>query len=138
MSKRIFTQQQLKQLLDNGNTTKCSERSISYSKDFKIKAVQQYTEQGLSPREIFKQAGFDLSVIGKQKADDCLLRWKRIFRTKGCGGLSKEARGKGRGGGRPKTTGLTDADKIKRLEAEVAYLKAENDFLAKLRANKKR
>jgi transposase-like protein len=138
MSKRIFTQEQLKQLTDNKNTSKCSERSISYSKDFKIKAVQQYIEQGLSPREIFKQAGFDLGVIGKQKADDCLLRWKKTYRIKGQGGLSKETRGKGRGGGRPKTKYQTDKAQIKYLEAQVAYLKAENDFLAKLRASKKR
>jgi len=138
MSKRIFTQEQLKHLVDNESVAKCSERSISYSKDFKIKAVQQYIKQGLSPREIFKQAGFDLGVIGKQKADDCLLRWKKTFRTKGQGAFSKETRGKGRGGGRPKTNYQTDKEQIKYLEAQVAYLKAENDFLAKLRAGKKR
>jgi hypothetical protein len=45
------------------------------------------------------------------------------------------ARGRGRGGGRPRVKG-TDADKIKWLEAKVAYLKAENDFLVKLRAKR--
>jgi len=29
------------------------------------------------------------------------------------------------------------ADKLERLEVEVAYLKAENDFLAKLRAKRR-
>ena len=48
-----------------------------------------------------------------------------------------ENRGKGRGGGRPKTKGITPEDRIKRLEAENAYLKAENDFLAKLRAKRR-
>lgn len=43
---------------------------------------------------------------------------------------------RGRGGGRPKTKWLTDVDKIKWLEAENAYLKAENNFLAKLQAKK--
>ena len=43
---------------------------------------------------------------------------------------------RGRAGGRIKTKNLSDADKIKRLEAQVAYLKAENDFLAKLRAKR--
>ena len=39
--------------------------------------------------------------------------------------------------GRPKTKGLTDTDKIKRLKIEVAYLKAKNDFLVKLRAKER-
>ncbi len=46
-----------------------------------------------------------------------------------------ETRGKG-SSGRPRTKNLSDTDKIKRLETQVAYLKAENDFLAKLRAKR--
>jgi hypothetical protein len=54
---------------------------------------------------------------------------------KGEGAFGIETRGKG--GGRPKKIKDTnDTDKIKRLEAEVAYLKAENDFLIKLRAKR--
>jgi len=137
MIKKIFSKEEVQYLLENVNVTKCSAKSITYSKNFKLTAINQYVEQGLSPREIFRQAGFKLEVIGKDKADDCLRRWRTTFRNKGAEGLT-ETRGKGQGGGRPKTRELTDADKIKRLETEVAYLKAENDFLAKLRAGKKR
>jgi len=35
--------------------------------------------------------------------------------------------------GRPKTNWQNDKEKIKYLETKIAYLKAENDFLAKLR-----
>lgn len=136
MSKRIFTQEQIQQLLSNENVTRCSGKAISYSKDFKIKAVAQYNESGFSPREIFRLAGFDLQIFGEKKADHCLTRWRKTFRTKGQGELLKETRG--RGGGRPKINDCDDAAKIKRLETEIAYLKAENNFLAKLRANKKR
>ncbi len=120
----------------NENIARCSERSITYSKDFKMKAMRQYHEEGVSSSEIFRRAGFDLDVIGKRKPKGCFTDWNRIYRKKGIAGLAFETRG--RGGGRPKTKDLTDADKIKRLETEVAYLKAENDFLAKLRASKKR
>jgi transposase-like protein len=136
MSKKKFTSKQIQQLLNNDNVIKCSNKAISYGKDFKINAVKQYNENGLSPREIFKQSGFDPKVLGKQRISHCLLRWRKIFRTKGMTGLVSETRGRGRG--RPKIKDLSDADKIKRLEVEVAYLKAENDFLAKLRASKKR
>lgn len=135
MSKRIFTREQIKQLLTNENVVRVS-KTIVYSKDFKIKAVKLYNEQGLTSSEIFKQAGFDLNIIGKEKPHDCLKGWKKIYKLKGEEGLKTETRGKGGGGGRFKTKNLTDAEKIKWLEAENAYLKAENDFLAKLRAKR--
>ena len=133
MSKRIFTKEQAKQLLRNRNVSACSERSITYSNDFKIRAVKLY-KQGLTSREIFKQAGFDLNAIGRDQPKECLKRWNKTWRVKGEGGLSAETRGHPGRPGKPKD--LSDADKIKRLEAEIAYLKAENDFLAKLRAKR--
>src|SRR3989339_372314 len=137
MDKKMFTQEQIEQLLKNENVTRCSEKAISYSKTFKVEAVKLYNEKGLTPREIFNQAGFDLKIIGKHKPKGCLGRWNKLFKIKGSGGLEIETRGKSKGGGRSKTKGLSDADKIKRLETEVAYLKAENDFLAKLRAKRR-
>lgn len=85
--------------------------------------------------EIFMEAGFDLAVIGNENPKECLKRWRKTFKTKGVAGLLKDKRGKG--GGRPRTKNLTDKEKIEYLEAKVAYLKAENDFLAKLRVAQK-
>jgi hypothetical protein len=134
MSKIRYTQEQIKKLLKNKNVSKCSEKSISYNKSFKIEAVHQYNDEGLCSREIFEKAGFDLNVIGKGKAKDCLQDWNKIFRIKGSEGLLNEKRG--RDGGRSKTKWKTEAERIEYLEAQVAYLKAENDFLAKLRAKR--
>ena len=137
MSKRIFNQEQVDELLKNKNVARCSEKSITYDKDFKRTAVRQYNDHGLTSGEIFRQAGFDLGIIGEDTPKESLRRWNRVYQTKGLDGLV-DSRGKNGGGGRPKIRDLNDADKIKRLETEVAYLKAENDFLAKLRASKKR
>lgn len=138
MSKRRFTADQITKLLKNKNITKCSEKSISYNKKFKLQAIKQYKETGYSPKMIFEEAGFDLILIGKNVPDESLHRWRKTYASKGVLGLNTETRGRGHGGGRPKTKGLTDADRIKRLETENAYLKAENNFLAKLRAAQKR
>lgn len=110
-------------------------KSITYSKDFKIRAVKLYNEQGLTSTEIFRQEGFDLNLLGKDKPKDCLKRWNKVYRANGERGLMVETRGR-LGGRHKKPRDKTDMDKIKRLEVEVAYLKAENDFLAKLRARK--
>lgn len=131
----MFNQDQIKELLSNKYVAKCSEKSITYSNDFKLEAVAQYINEGLTAREIFRMAGFSLSTIGRKQPVECLKRWKKIFRSKGRKGLMAEARG-GKGGRSKKPTDISDAAKIERLEAEVAYLKAENDFLAKLRAKR--
>lgn len=120
MSKRIFTNEQVEQIQRNSNVSACSHKSITYSEDFKLKALAQYKE-GLTSREIFTLAGFDVEMIGKKTPKGCLRRWRRST---------------GKRGGRPKTRGVTEEDKIKRLEAQVAYLKAENSFLAHLRAKR--
>lgn len=134
MSKRRFTAEQIADLQMNNNVARCSDKAITYDKDFKLRAIKQYIDDGLSAKQIFKDAGFDLNIIGQDKPKTCLKDWRRVFKIKGAAGLMLEARG--RGGGRPRTIELTDAKKIEYLEAKVAYLKAENDFLAKLRAKR--
>ena len=132
MSKRIFNEVQIEILLKNPNIEGCSEKSIRYRKEFKISAVRSY-HQGLPASEIFRQARFDIEMIGLKIPDDCLFRWWMIYKEKGEEGLMLDGRGKSKLGGRPKTSWLNKEEKIKYLEAQVVYLKAENDFLAKLR-----
>jgi len=133
MNKRIFTKEQIDELLKNINVSACSEKSITFTKDFKLLAVNKY-EQGLTSTEIFKEAGIDPDLIGRNQPHESMSRWRKLFEAKGEDGFS-EKRGKN-STGRPRTKGITEADRIKRLEAENAYLRAENDFLIKLRAKK--
>jgi transposase-like protein len=133
MSKRIFNEEQIKELLQNKKVARCSEKSISYQKDFKIEAVKRYLDEGAPPNQIFKDAGFNLNIVGRDIPGYCLHSWLKIFRVKGIQELSVETRGRGKGGGRPKTNWSNEKEKIRYLEAENAYLKEENRFLAKLR-----
>jgi len=133
MNKRILTKEQIEILLRNPNVARCSSKSISWRKDFKLLAVRKYQE-GLPPSEVFRQARLDIHMIGQETPKDCLRRWLKTFRRKGEAGLQVDGRGQSKGGGLPKNlANLTDEEKLKRLEAEVAYLKEENRFLAKLR-----
>jgi transposase len=131
MSKRIFSKGEIAELLRNRHVAKCTPRSITYCADFKIAAARQYRE-GIPGKEIFRKAGFDLRVIGPDNAKFRVRDWLRIFKARGVEGLRIDARSRG---GRPRTRG-SDTDKIKWLEAKVAYLKAENAFLTKLRAKR--
>ena len=132
MSKRIFNKEQIKSLLRNPNISHCSEKSISYKKDFKILAIKEW-RKGLPAQEIFRQAGFNTNIIGKKTPKECLFRWRKIYNERAKAGLENDGRGKSKSGGRPKIKWKNDQDKIKYLETEVAYLKAENDFLVALR-----
>lgn len=136
MGKRLFSPEQVERLLRNPNVIKCSAKAISYNKAFKVQAVKQYYEDGFSFKNIFTNAGFDLNLIGEDAPKSCLKRWKKTFKSRGLDGLTYERRGKG-ATGRPRVKGMTDEERIIKLEATVAYLKAENDFLVKLRAQRK-
>ena len=132
MSKRIFTQEQIASLRVNKHVAGCSEKSITYHGDFKLAAVRRYQE-GLSPASIFAEAGFALALIGRKTPKWCLENWRKIFNAKGAQGLRNDGRGKHSGGRPPGLARMNEKEKLKYLEAQVAYLEAENAFLAKLR-----
>lgn len=129
MSIRIYSDEQVKDLQANPNVAKCSNNSITYSKDFKIKAVKTNQETGKGPNTIFLEAGFDLRVIGKRKPKSCLRLWKKIYQAKGEKGLATESRGR-----KIKDQPLVD---LEYLQAKVAYLEAENNFLRNLKTKNK-
>jgi len=132
MGKLRYSEEQVKTLQANPNVKKCSDKSITYSKDFKLRAVKTFYE-GQSANAIFKLAGLDPAVIGKWKPRACLKLWKRIYKTHGEAGFAQENRGRS-GGRRPKDQRSAD---VKYLQAKVAYLEAENNFLRNLKTKNK-
>jgi transposase-like protein len=133
MSKFRYSEEQVKALEANPNVKKCSSKSITYSKDFKIKAVKAWLEEGQSPNAIFKRAGLDPDVIGQWRPENCLKLWRKIYKAHGEAGLTNENRGKN-GGRRPKDKQSSD---VEYLQAKVAYLEAENNFLRNLKTKNK-
>lgn len=131
MRQTTFNKEQIEELLKNKNVARFSRKNITYTNDFKIRAVMQYLKEGTVPRGIFKQAGFDLGVLGKYKPKYLMYDWLKLYKKKGVDGLRVRANGSGRP---KKSPPGSYKEKIKRLELEVVYLKRENDFLAKLRA----
>jgi transposase-like protein len=125
---RILTKEQVKILKQNENIRRCSCKSISYKKKFKEEAIRLYNEEGLAATEIFTRAGIDLDIIGKRVPNRLMYQWKmslmpgeKIKRFKPQ--LSEEVKAE---------------NNINRLKSRIAYLEAENDFLAKIRAGKRK
>jgi transposase len=57
----IFTKEQIAELRRHPCTFGVSERLISYTYEFKKRALELYAE-GISPNEIWKRAGFDVKI----------------------------------------------------------------------------
>jgi hypothetical protein len=118
-TKRKITEEQKQILLQNPNVFNVGKVSIYYTKDFRKKAVELFY-QGYTPKEIFKDAGFDLNIIGKSAPAICLGNWR--FHDK------KRKQKK------ENLLKQNQSDELKKILAENKYLKAENEFLKKLEA----
>jgi transposase len=129
---KIFNEHEVKQLENNPNVQNVTDRAITYTPAFKLSAVKAYKD-GQTPMEIFLKAGFEMNVIGHQKPKQCLLRWREAFDAYGEDDLLENRRGKS-STGRPSSRGLTTEEKLKRAEARIKLLEAENDLLKKLEA----
>ena len=132
MGKRHFSSHEIRQLEANPNVKHVSDKSITYAAKFKIAAVKAYAE-GQKPADIFVNAGFDLDMIGHEKPNSSLKRWRNVYEAHGETGLLEERRGK-ESTGRKSASELSVEEKLKRAEARIKLLEVENDFLKKLEA----
>ena len=83
---------------------------MKFTKEFKQKAIK-LKKKGVHPNDILKNNGYDISGKQKDYAGKLINEWKRSVLQ------SKEGE---------------QEKRIEYLEAQVVYLKAENDFLTKL------
>lgn len=130
MSKINFNEHQRKLLEMNPNVLSVSDRTIQYAPAFKIRAVKE-NQAGKGPVQIFIENGFDLEMIGNQRAQSALKGWRRTYQTYGEEGFLEERRGKG-STGRPTEENLSVEKKLEKAEARIKYLQAENELLKKL------
>lgn len=128
MSKKLFSEKGISQLSKNKNIVTVSNKSITYTFEFKKHFIEEYHLKKL-PRIIFEEAGFDVEVLGKKRIQTASNRWRKAFKQNGELGLKDSRKASS---GRPLTRILTDSEKVKRLEAQIEYLKIENEFLKKL------
>jgi transposase-like protein len=130
---RTFSKEQMSQLENNPNVQRVSEISITYAPTFKLESLKAY-EEGQSPMEIFLKAGFDIEAIGHKIPKESLKRWRDQHAAYGDEGVLQDQRGRGSKGSKSENNELSPEEKLKRAEARIKFLEAENDFLKKLEA----
>lgn len=131
MNRRIFTKEQIDQISKNRNVRRCSAKSVMYAQSFKLDSLKKYNDEGMGAVQIFEEAGFDLSVIGNRRPNKLMNQWNNAL-------LPKRKLEMPLHRARLKAKRMASGRQIGSLKAKIDYLEAENDFLARLRAEKRR
>lgn len=129
MSKKIFTEKEIKLLSHNPYVKSVSSKGITYTDEFKQIFITDKLS-GKLPRQIFEECGFDIEVIGMNRVHSADKRWRAAYGENGVSGLRDSRSGSS---GRPRERELTLEEKYARLEAQNNLLKAENELLKKIR-----
>jgi len=129
MSKKIFTAKEIKLLSSNNYVKSVSSKGITYTDEFKHIFIAE-KEKGKFTREIFKEYGFDVEVLGTDRIQSASKRWQRAYKKNGITGLRDTRAGNS---GRLADRELSLEEKNARLEAQINLLKAENELLKKIR-----
>lgn len=129
MSKKLFTEKEIKLLSSNNYVKSVSSKGITYTDEFKHIFIAE-KQKGKFARQIFEEFGFDVEVLGTERIKSASKRWQAVYAKNGIIGLCDTRAGNS---GRKKERKLTLEEKNARLEAQINLLKAENELLKKIR-----
>lgn len=127
MSKITFSSDDIDILNRNTNVLRVSEKSITYTDEFKRHFIEEYLA-GKLPRIIFEEAGFDLNMLGYRRAEQSAGRWLRAYNQNGIIGL-RDTRTEN--SGRPRIKELTQEEIIAKQEAKIKLLEGQVELLKK-------
>ena len=126
MSNKIFTIEEQEKLRVNPYVKNVTDKSITYTEEFREYFINQY-KQGKLPKEIFKEAGFDINILGNKRIKSNTNRFKKMSeRIEGFKDTREE------NSGRPLKHELTDEENNVKLKEENLKLKQQLEFLKKM------
>jgi putative transposase len=128
MSKKLFSIKEIEVLSNNQYVKFISERAINYTDEFKTLFIAEYN-MGKLPMSIFKQAGFDVTILGNDRVWCASKRWRKAYMESG--GLALRDNRKFNSGRHIKHE-LTINEILAKKDAEIAYWKAEAELLKKI------
>lgn len=138
MGRGNLNEEEIRTLRKNPYVVDVNERGVSYSKDFKFLFIKEYM-QGKKPTAIFKDAGFDVKVLGSKRIERACARWKESYEAGTLGVRSAKLEKYGSAGARRIENDAID-DEIDRLKEsaldicrnqmkEIKRISAENEML---------
>lgn len=138
MGRGNLNEEEIRTLRENPYVVDVNERGVSYSKDFKFLFIKEYM-QGKKPTAIFRDAGFDVKVLGSKRIERACARWKESYEAGTLGVRSAKLEKYGSAGARRIENDAID-DEIDRLKEsaldicrnqmkEIKRISAENEML---------
>ena len=131
MWKYYFTDEQVELLKKNKHVKHVSNKSISYTLEFKKLFILEYGIK--SATIIFEKAGIPKSILGYERIKASISRWKKQYNERS----SLEDTRKDNTG-KPITRDLTPEEIIEKQKLQIETLKLENEFLRQIRRLKRR
>ena len=129
MSKKIFTEKEIKQLSTNKYVKSVSSKGITYTDEFKHIFIAE-KEKGNLREKYLNNVGLMLRSWGWIEFIQRVKDGEKLTIMNGIIGL-RDTRAEN--SGRPRERELTLEEKNARLEAQINLLKAENELLKKIR-----
>ena len=126
MSKILFTDAQVKKLRKNKWIKNITNKGITYTDEFKYKLVKECENYKKFPQDVFRECGIDPEIVGERRYANAADRWRKQLKKTG---EIKNSRKNSTG--RFRIHELSDKEKLKRAEAKIKLLEAENELLKK-------
>ena len=126
MSKILFTDVQVKKLSKNKWIKNITNKGITYTDEFKYKLVKECENYKKFPQDVFRECGIDPEIVGKKRIECSAYRWRKQINS--TGEISDTRTTKS---GNTIKHELSDKEKLKRAEAKIKLLEAENELLKK-------
>ena len=138
MSNIIFTKEQQEYLIKNLWVKNVTEKSIMFTEEFKVYFLNEYN-LGMLPKQIFKNAGFDIEVLGDKRIEQCTARFKKQnARPEGLADTRKTNSGRCK---EPRQLTLEEENELLRkknlqLQQELEFLKKMEFLVRQVKFNK--
>ena len=123
MSKKLFTDVQVKKLSKNKQIKNVTNKEITYTNEFKYKLVKECENYKKFPQEVFRECGIDSEIVGKGRIEASAHRWRKQLNY-----IGKITDTRTTNSGNTLKRELSDKEKLERAEARIKLLEAENEL----------
>jgi len=128
LSKNIFSKTDIAILEKNQNVTRVSEKSITYTDEFKRAFIEAYLKGEKSPRTIFSEFGFCAEMLGAKRYEQAVARWIKAYNKDGIIALRDTRK---ETSGRPRKKELSPQEIIEQQETQISLLEGQIELLKK-------
>ena len=83
MSRKLFTDAQVKKLTKNKWIKNITNKGITYTNDFKYKLVKECENYKKFPQDVFRECGIEPEIVGMRRIESSAYRWRKQLNSIG-------------------------------------------------------